>query len=136
MSDMTVCVLFPQWHHVRPAGVSQVSQAQGRTTGDHRRDRGNGREVRKRPGYHYRGVLPAHDGGRSAQHRSTYVCVPQRVRAKGAQCGAVAETARRVRDSRGTGRRRPAHRQHRSTVPGSLAVHAARVPVVLHPTGM
>lgn len=125
-----------QRNHVRPAGVPQVSQAQGRAAGDHSGDRGDGGEVRPGPGHHHRGVLPAHDGGRSAERRPADFRVPERGRAEGAQRRAVAEAARRVRDSRGTGRRRPAHRQHRPTVPGSLAVHAARVPVVLHPTGM
>jgi len=112
-----------------------VSQAPGRAAGDHRGDRRDGGEVRPGLGHHHRRVLPADDGGRPTERRPADVRVPQRVRAERAQRRAVAEAARRVRNSRGTGRRRPAHRQHRPTVPGSVAVHVARVPVVLHPTG-
>lgn len=124
-----------QRHRVRAARVPEVSQASGRTARDRRRDRGDRGEVRPGSGHHRRRVLPAHAGGRVAQRRPVGVRVPQRGRAEGAQRRAVAEAARRVRDSRGTGRRRPAHRQHRPPVPGGLAVHAARVPVVLHPAG-
>jgi len=124
-----------QWHHVRSAGVPQVSQTQGRAAGDHSRNRRDRREVRQGPGHRHRGVLPAHDGGRSAERRPTDHRVPKRVRAEGAQRRPVAKAARRIRDSRRTGRRRPAHSKHRPAVPGSVAFHATRVPVVLHPPG-
>lgn len=116
--------------------MPQVSQAPGRAPGDHRRDRGDRGEVRPRLGHNHRRVLPADDGGRPVERRPADFGVPQRVRAEGAQRRAVAEVARRVRDSRGTGGRRFAHRKHRSTVPGGIAIHASRVPVVLHPTGI
>lgn len=115
--------------------MPQVPQTQGRAAGDHRRNRGNGGEVRSRLGHNHRRVLPADDGGRSADGGPAERRVPERGRAERAQRGPVPKAAGRVRDSRGTGRRRPADRQHRPTVPGSLAVHVARVPVVLHPTG-
>jgi len=83
--------------------VPQVSQTQGRATGDHSRNSRDRGEVRQRPGHHHRGVLSANDGGRSAERRPADHRVPKRVRTERAQRRPVAKAARRVRDSHRTG---------------------------------
>jgi len=82
-----------QGHHVRAAGVPQVSQTQGRAARDHSRNRRDRGEVRQRPGHRHRGVLPAHDGGRTAERRPIDHRLPKRVRAEGAQRRPVAKAA-------------------------------------------
>lgn len=70
-----------------------MPQAPGRAAGDHRRDRGDRGEVRPGLGHNHRRVLPADDGGGPVERRPVDFRVPQRVRAEGAQCRAVAEAA-------------------------------------------